>query len=249
MSLGYNALISEAYSHWYASRDAAERDFYASFLRKTKGVALEIACGSGQLLIFYMKAGYAVEGFDASQAMLDIAYREAKKEHLSLALSCQTMEELSLGKSYTLLYGPFGALHHVEDKKSAQQALRNFYAHTTSGGTLLLHFLVPPAQGFNRDLGMTHQAVRGDGATLSTYGKSSYDTHTKMMVSHVRITVSKDNKVIDETRWIDRLRLYDEAEVSAMIEEAGYVMQRIHRRYGLTQDEHAPMFIIEAIKP
>lgn len=246
----YSELAAEAYKYWYPVRDDAELNFYLNFIKQAgQGGALEVACGSGQLMIPYIKAGYNVEGFDASEAMLKIARAEAKKAGVKITLYCQKMEELNIGKTYSLLYAPFGALHHLASPELAAKALKHFYEHTSPGGTLLLHLLSPLKVNLTQAWQQTHQAVRAeDGAVITTCGKSDYNKAQKFLTSHYRVDINKNGKVLEKGEWVDYLQFYSDTEITVMLEQAGYKVVNIHNSYTTPEEESTKIMIVEAIK-
>jgi 2-polyprenyl-3-methyl-5-hydroxy-6-metoxy-1,4-benzoquinol methylase len=52
------------------SLEAGELEWYLRHARETGGPILELACGSGRLLIPIAEAGYEIDGVDVSQAMI-----------------------------------------------------------------------------------------------------------------------------------------------------------------------------------
>lgn len=59
----------------------------------TKGILLDLACGTGSLSVLFSKMGYDVIGTDISQEMLSIA---VSKEHDGIEYLCQSMTELDM---------------------------------------------------------------------------------------------------------------------------------------------------------
>ena len=52
-------------------------DFYVGLPREAKGPVLEIACGTGRILLPVLQAGVDADGMDLFQPMLDTARRKA----------------------------------------------------------------------------------------------------------------------------------------------------------------------------
>lgn len=245
----YNDLAAKIYCYWYPKRDEAEVKFYEKFIKETNGgVCLEIACGSGQLMIPYLRSGYNVEGFDASGAMLEIARKEAEKAGVKIILYQQKMEELDIGRSYSLLYAPFGAIQHIRSPEDALKAIKIFYSHTSPNGTLLIHMLSPLKEDLDQDWSLTHKTTREDNAIISTYGKNHYDKNTKILTSHYRVIITKDGTQLEKGEWVDHLQFYSQQEACDMLETAGYKVSEVNNSYGPDQTDHPNMIIITAKK-
>ncbi len=56
--------------------------FYLQYANRIEGKILEPMCGSGRFLIPIMELGYDIEGFDASQFMLEALYIKCKNKKI-----------------------------------------------------------------------------------------------------------------------------------------------------------------------
>jgi SAM-dependent methyltransferase len=106
--------------------------------------ALDVACGSGRLLLPYLRAGLDVDGCDVSPDMIEVCREKAAHEGFSPTLFVQPMHELDPPRSYGTIYvcGAFGL---GSNREQDQDALRRLHRHLEPGGTLLLDIEVPYA--------------------------------------------------------------------------------------------------------
>jgi SAM-dependent methyltransferase len=72
--------------------------------------ALDVACGTGRLLIPFLKAGLDVDGCDVSPDMVALCRERAEHEGLAPTLFVQPMAELDPPRRYRTIYvcGGFG---------------------------------------------------------------------------------------------------------------------------------------------
>ena len=70
---------------------AEDLDMYRNFAELCGGKILELACGSGRLLLPLAREGYTLTGVDTSGRMLDIARTTLAQE--GLAGRCQLVEQ------------------------------------------------------------------------------------------------------------------------------------------------------------
>src|SRR5437762_11465114 len=70
--------------------------FFHNRIRHNSGVALEIACGTGRLLVPLLRDGLAVEGLDASAEMLALCRTKAAHVGVTPTLYQQLMQDLDL---------------------------------------------------------------------------------------------------------------------------------------------------------
>jgi SAM-dependent methyltransferase len=106
--------------------------------------ALDVACGTGRLLVPYLRAGLDVDGCDVSADMVALCREKAEREGLSPTLFVQPMHALDAPRAYRTIYvcGAFGL---GSTREQDLEALRRFRAQLEPGGVLLLDIEVPYA--------------------------------------------------------------------------------------------------------
>ena len=104
--------------------------------------ALDIACGTGRLLIPYLRSGFDVDGCDVSADMVALCRARAEREGLEPNLRVEAMHAIDWPRKYRTIYvcGAFGL---GSTREQDAEALRRMYEHLEPGGTLLLDQEVP----------------------------------------------------------------------------------------------------------
>jgi SAM-dependent methyltransferase len=99
-------------ARWWAEFNVSgpEIDYFRKFLEAGGQPALDVACGTGRLLIPYLRAGLVVDGCDISEDMLALCRERAQAEGLSPNLYRQPMHRLDLPRRYRAIFicGSFG---------------------------------------------------------------------------------------------------------------------------------------------
>ncbi|HUF02373.1 MAG TPA: class I SAM-dependent methyltransferase [Gaiellaceae bacterium] len=121
-----------------------EISYFRRFVEDGGQPALDVACGTGRLLVPYLRAGLDVDGCDVSADMIALCAAKAEREGLSPNLYVQAMHELDLPRAYRTIFvcGAFGL---GSDRERDREALSRFHEHLEPGGTLLVDFEVPYA--------------------------------------------------------------------------------------------------------
>lgn len=88
----------------YAEGDYRPRSWPSPFLeewidRLPSGRALDLACGAGRNALRLAEAGYQVEGFDISQAAIDMARRESSRRGLEVTWRVVDLDTADLARS------------------------------------------------------------------------------------------------------------------------------------------------------
>jgi SAM-dependent methyltransferase len=144
---------------WEHDTYLADVDLHVAIARRFGGPVLELAAGTGRLLVPLLQAGFDVTGVDSSGPMLDRARARLADLGLSATLVEQRLEALDLEPRYrTILLGldSFGLLLRRNDQLQALRAIRG---HLTHDGRLLLDVAngnlrgsAEPAEEFVHDL-------------------------------------------------------------------------------------------------
>lgn len=143
MYKGYQKLCTEFYEHSKPEAGPRELAFYEKFLEKSQGPFLEAMCGTGRLMIPLVRKGFEIEGVDNSQYMLDICSSKCKSENLHPSLYLQSLQNLSLGKQYSIIFIAVGSFQLIENSVEALKALHKLREHLLPGGFFLIETFVP----------------------------------------------------------------------------------------------------------
>ena len=134
-------------ARWWAEfnvADPAELAFYRAFVERDGQPALDLACGTGRLLLPLLRAGLDVDGCDLSPDMLARCREQAAREGLAPRLYQQAMHALDLPRAYRTIYicDSFGIGGRREQDA---ETLRRCHRQLAPGGTLVFSHDLPYA--------------------------------------------------------------------------------------------------------
>ena len=92
----YRGVAAECSDLWFGDEPFWDQAFFHDRICHNGGVALEIACGTGRLLVPLLRDGLSVEGVDASEEMLAICRTKAAHVGVTPTLYHQLMQDLDL---------------------------------------------------------------------------------------------------------------------------------------------------------
>lgn len=127
---------------WSLFRTTGPEIAYFRQFVETGQPALDVACGTGRLLVPYVQDGLDVDGCDASPDMIALCAEAAQVVGASPTLTCQPMHELDLSRRYNTIV-VCGGLGLGSTRAQDQLALRRLYEHLEPGGRLVLDNEVP----------------------------------------------------------------------------------------------------------
>jgi ubiquinone/menaquinone biosynthesis C-methylase UbiE len=123
----------------------ADLFFIREFARRAGSPILELACGTGRVLLPLAQAGFEVTGVDVSPAMLDVARRKVVEARLGqkVTLVEQDMQTLALDRQFNMIVIAANSFSHLVTLDDQLQALARMQSHLEPGGLLLLDLFNP----------------------------------------------------------------------------------------------------------
>ncbi len=248
-------LIAPFYDLEHAHFDE-DLDLYTNFAELCGSPVLELACGSGRLLVPLARQGYELTGVDSSGRMLELAHEAL--EQAGVAARCKLVQEsmstLHLGQQFRLAFIALGSFGHVSTRQEQRQTLAVVRDHLTTGGKFILDISNEDARYMEHLSGqMLHQGTwqREDGAFLS-HMVSPASSLTKHLLELTHFYEEhRQGEAVQRTVITTHLYLFERNEVELLLEEAGFSINDVYGDYELSPFEHdSPrmIFIAEARK-
>ena len=234
-------------ARWWAefNLDGPEIEYFRRFLEAGQP-ALDAACGTGRLLVPYLRAGFDIDGCDISPDMLGFARARAEREGLAPPnLYAQAMHELDLPRGYRtiLVCGGFGLggkrEHDVE-------GLKRIFEHLEPGGTLVLDNEVPYAYAHQWKYWLDGERAalprpwREEGDRRTGSDGTEYELRSRLVAFDPlaqRVTMELKaaiwrggERVVEEDHEL-RMTLYFTHEIELMLSAAGFVDVELRAGY------------------
>jgi SAM-dependent methyltransferase len=221
-----------------------EVDFFRRFVEAGQP-ALDVACGTGRLLLPYLRAGLDVDGCDISEDMLERCRERAEREGLSPRLYAQATHRLELPRRYRtiLMCGSFG-LGGRRDEDA--EGLRRIFEHLEPGGTLVLDNEVPYAAGngwsywtaegrkdIPREWTEPNERRRAsDGSELALKVRCvDMDPLEQHITYQMRAWRWRDGELVEQEEHELEMTLYLTHEIVLLLERAGFVDVELRAGY------------------
>jgi SAM-dependent methyltransferase len=192
--------------------------------------ALDVACGTGRLLIPYLHAGLDVDGCDISADMIALCRERAEQEGLSPTLRVQAMHQLDMKRTYRTIYicGGFGL---GGSRDHDEEALRRIDEHLEPGGTLVLDNEVYSSDvwGWRRrdppepwpETG--DRRTGSDGTEYELRGRIvDVDPLGQQVTSEIRGSMWREGRLVEQDQHVLKMTVYFANELHLMLERAGF---------------------------
>jgi SAM-dependent methyltransferase len=240
-------------AQWWAefNLDAATEVAYLRPLIEDDGQpALDLACGTGRVLLPLLEAGLDVDGCDMSADMLAGCRRRGAQKGLTPNLYAQAMHALDLPRRYRTIYicDSFGI---GGQREQDLEALRRCYQQLAPGGLLVFNHYLPyfhanewqfwlpdnrrqlPEPWFETGTGPRRKALNGD----------EYETMTRIagmnpllqrLTRETRVTLWRGGEMVATEDGTLIENLYFLPELRSLLGDAGFEDVTIYAAYSTT---------------
>lgn len=226
----------------YSEHDNYEgfQEFYLDLAKQYgKEGTLDIACGTGAVLLHLAKAGIDIDGTDLSEAMCEVAREKAKNMGLSLRIFAANMTDFKSDRKYSLAIIARSGFMHLLTPALQREALLNIRENLTDGGILTLNTFAPypPYQTEQMNTGKHDytyrlEYVNDKGLKEKLYQAISYDPVTQIMSGNWKFETYDDagNKIAERIRPLKMRQTYKQ-ELLYLIELCGFEVVQIYGDY------------------
>lgn len=211
-------------------------DFYVKEARQAQGPVLDIACGTGRILLPCWIAGVPVDGLDYSAAMLERLRHKAGELHFEPKLYQADMAKFSLPDRYALIMITFNAFGHNLTQEAQIHCLECCKRHLLPGGKLVFDAAFPGIEWIGSP---QHTRVLEQTVVHPTTGETlhCYDTRSFDRVKQIQHSIN-EIEAFDATgkmRILQRsefdIRWVYKDEMALLLRAAGFPRWEIHGNF------------------
>jgi len=200
--------------------DKSDLDFYVQEAKNARGPVLEVACGTGRILLALLSNGIDAQGIDLSEDMLEILKAKAKTQNIVPNVMRADMVDFKLDQKFNLIIIPYRSFLHLLSESDRKAALENFRSHLNEGGRLILHIYNPSPE----DLEMVDEYHHFDQEDFTEDGKHyvldwflKYEKLNR--IANYRITLISEGK---ESDFSMQLYFIKPKEMNELLTKTGY---------------------------
>ena len=154
----YREISAKHYDEAYAVKDdVVDQEFYVGLARQIGGPMLELACGTGRILLPIAREGIAIHGVDLSVAMLNVLRKKLQHEPKDVRELVSVAEgdirSYRSNREYPLVIIPFRPLQHMYTVEDQLAALKTAAFHLESDGILAFDVFFPKFESIGSGIG------------------------------------------------------------------------------------------------
>lgn len=216
------------------------QEFYLELARKYgQGGTVDIACGTGAVLLYLAERGIEIDGTDLSEEMCKVAAAKAEKMGLKLNIYPADMTKFDSGRKYSLAIIARSGFMHLPTSQLQKEALLNIREQLLPGGILTFNTFDPwpPVQAEQigtspEDYTFRLEYVNKDGNREEIYNAIAYNPYTQQMNGNWKfITYNDAGEIIGERVRPLLMRQTYRSEIFLLAELAGFEVLDIYRGY------------------
>ena len=201
---------------------ARQLTFYRTLADRQRGAVLELACGTGQLIVPIASMGQLTTGLDLSSAMLAAARRRAADAGARVELVEGDMRNFDLGQRFALIFVARNSLLHLSEPDEFATLLAAVRSHLAPGGILAFDIFNPDVRLLARPSGQRFPVMRVES---DVHGEllveTTVDYDSRSQVDRATWFISTAG---NQDRWVAPLHLRSifPQELSLLLEKSGF---------------------------
>jgi SAM-dependent methyltransferase len=212
-----------------------ELEWYLKYASRSGSPLLELACGSGRLLIPIAQSGYTIDGVDNSEAMLNRLKSKLKSldenTRQKIRLFCQDMTEFHTGRQYAMVTIAYNSLQYLETKDRILRCLQRVHNSLKKDGYFLLLVrrldISSFAQGKVIVFDWMNKPVVNEELELSVGSRlvSYLDTKRSGIINERTYKIMRENGTPETIDFIDYTPIINTYEYVEMLERTGFTVR------------------------
>jgi SAM-dependent methyltransferase len=154
----YRQISAKYYDEAYANKeDLEDVAFYVEQAKSSGGPVLELACGTGRILLPIAREGIAIHGVDISLPMIEVLQQRLRREPKDVRELVSVLQgdirNFRSNQQYPLVIIPFRPLQHMYTVEDQVAALETAAFHLEDEGRLVFDVFYPNYQNLDSMIG------------------------------------------------------------------------------------------------
>jgi len=209
--------------------------FWIELARRAGGNVLELACGTGRVLIPLARAGVRATGLDVSPNMLAVARRKVSTEPADVAgrvaLVEGDMRQFDIGRTFGLVFIAFRSFQALLTRADQRSCLECAARHLDHGGLLALEAFNPRLSRLTAETPVQEdrEDFEGpDGMRVRWSGETTYNLAEQTLRSVWRYERTASDGAVTHSEHVLKLHYFSRFEMEWMLEACGFEIEALY---------------------
>jgi SAM-dependent methyltransferase len=244
---------AEIYYGYQVTGPSGDLPFWQSLVEVTGSPALELACGTGRLLLPLARAGTEMVGLDLSPFMLAVTCRKLAEEPAEVQARCRlvegTMADFSLEQQFGLIYITGRSFQILTTQDEQRGCLTCCARHLRPDGLLVISVFNPRLDLLTNPSGHEDgpSDFQGpDGIPITFHGHSEYDRANQIVSGSWWYEYDSDQGHVAREYSL-KLRYFFRFEMEWMLEACGFDVENLYGNFDrspFTADSPEMIFVM-----
>ncbi len=232
--------------------------FYTELAKRYgSGGIIDIACGTGAVVLALAEQGIIADASDLSEEMCAVARRKAQEKGFKLRIFPGDMTNFDAGRTYSLAIIARSGFMHLPTPEIQRAALLNIRRQLCEGGILTLNTFDPlpfmqaeQMKNTDGEYSFRLEYKNADGKREKIYNSISYDPVTQILRGNWKFeTLDDEGNVIEERIRPLTMRQTYRQEMKWFIELCGFEIIDLYSGYKFRHaDELAPSDLVWVLR-
>lgn len=232
-----------SYEHFYQFYDQLMDDVkYDNYLLLVKKYAnitdsiLDVGCGTGNILIPLLEAGYYVDGLDLSDEMLSVTKGKCEFKNLKTNLYQDDMKAISIQNEYNIIVSFLDTINYLKTKTEVKKTFLNIYQALKANGIFIFDI---------HSLNKVHNVFDGysynDTNEYCTYLWNTFVERNEDFTSlyqELSFFIKKKQNLYQRFDEFHEQVIYPLHEYRKILEGIGFIIEEISFDFDKSKNEH-----------
>lgn len=221
----------------YQVQSLEDLPLWQSLAESAGGPVLELACGTGRLVLPLARAGFSVTGLDASRFMLAVARRKLAQEDHEVRARCRLVEgnmsRFTFEEGFALIYIPARSFQILLTRNEQRSCLECCARHLLPEGLLAIDVFNPMLSKLQaRRVEEGPDEFSGtDGTPVKWSAVTEYDLAAHRLSSAWRYGHGNAGRAAAANEYSLEMRYFFRFEMEWMLEACGFALEALYGNF------------------
>lgn len=179
---------------------------------------LELACGTGTVMVELAEHGYEMWGLDRAKEMLEVAQRKANKANQEIKLFQGDMLNFAFDGKFDAVLCLYDSINYILKKDELAQVFENVYNILETNGLFIFDITTERniVQHFH------HQTFAENEEDFSYIWKNSYSYKNQICRTVITFFLREDGDFFRRHEELHLQKIFEVDEIEDLLEKAGY---------------------------
>lgn len=228
--------------------------FLEKWASKTKGIIIDLACGTGRATIPLARKGFRVMGVDLHKGMLNEAKNKTTNQNLQVDWVEQDCSKLDLDVKSNLIFSVGNSFQHFLTNDAQDGLLISVNRHLEINGVFIFGTRFPSSEELFQPSKEEYWRTYIDKDTLNkvdVYTVSRYDSLNQVQHNTtIRKFKNTDEVVINEVKTNISLRYVFPKEMERILTDNGFEIINIYKDWNetpITEDSYQMVYVCRKV--